>query len=184
MNPEGNVYNAMGRINRLSVLCIDAYGVAVKNGFKGTVEEWLESLRGPSGYTPDVKVKTVSSYIPATGVTKNGVEIYVTTINDDGTLTRNSATVWDGQDGETPVKGKDYFTEAEKNEIAEMVAGLVKIPDYGGNVAYDETQELTDEQKAQARENIGAADIGDIPSDEHINSLINTALGVIENGTY
>ena len=45
MNPEGTVYNAMGRINRLSVLCIDAYGVAVKNGFEGTVEEWLESLK-------------------------------------------------------------------------------------------------------------------------------------------
>ena len=46
MNPEGTVYNAMGRINRLSVLCIDAYGVAVKHGFEGTVEEWLESLKG------------------------------------------------------------------------------------------------------------------------------------------
>jgi len=46
MNPNGSVFNAMGRIDRLSVLCIDAYGVAVKNGFKGTVEEWLESLRG------------------------------------------------------------------------------------------------------------------------------------------
>lgn len=49
MNSEGTVYNAMGRINRLSVLCIDAYGVAVKNGFEGTVEEWLESLKGPKG---------------------------------------------------------------------------------------------------------------------------------------
>ena len=43
------VYNAMGRINRLSVLCIDAYGVAVKNGFEGTVEEWLASLKGEKG---------------------------------------------------------------------------------------------------------------------------------------
>ena len=49
MNPNGTVYNAMGRINRLSVLCIDAYGVAVKNGYKGTVEEWLESLKGEKG---------------------------------------------------------------------------------------------------------------------------------------
>lgn len=49
MNPEGTVYNAQGRINRLSVLCIDAYGVAVKNGFKGTVEEWLASLKGEKG---------------------------------------------------------------------------------------------------------------------------------------
>ena len=49
MNSERTVYNAQGRINRLSVLCIDAYGVAVKNGFKGTVEEWLESLKGAKG---------------------------------------------------------------------------------------------------------------------------------------
>lgn len=46
---EGTVYNAMGSINRLSVLCIDAYGVAVKNGFEGTVEEWLASLKGEKG---------------------------------------------------------------------------------------------------------------------------------------
>ena len=43
-------YKAQGRIDRLSVLCIDAYGVAVKHGFKGTVEEWLESLKGKSAY--------------------------------------------------------------------------------------------------------------------------------------
>jgi hypothetical protein len=83
---------------------------------------------------------------------------------------------------------------------------IVKIPEKylpdgyssGGNVAYDEAQNLTEEQKAQARENIGAQPNGnyltevpegyakteDIPTDDHINSLINTALGVIENGTY
>lgn len=43
---EGTEYTAMGRINRIGVLTIDAYGVAVKNGFDGTVEEWLESLKG------------------------------------------------------------------------------------------------------------------------------------------
>lgn len=49
MNSEGTAYNAMGRINALNVMYIDAYGVAVKNGFQGTVEEWLESLRGEKG---------------------------------------------------------------------------------------------------------------------------------------
>lgn len=80
MNREGTVYNAMGRINRLSVLCIDAYGVAVKNGFKGTVEEWLESLKGADGkdgYTP-----------------QKGIDYF------DGQ---------DGADGYTPQKGVDYF---------------------------------------------------------------------------
>ena len=28
---------------------ITAYGIAVKHGFEGTEEEWLESLRGPKG---------------------------------------------------------------------------------------------------------------------------------------
>ena len=46
---EGSVYNAQGRLNRLAVMCIDAYGVAVKNGFVGTVEEWLASLKGDPG---------------------------------------------------------------------------------------------------------------------------------------
>ena len=58
--------------------------------------------------------------------------------------------------------------------------------DYGGNVAYDEVQNLTDEQKAQARENIGAQPAGnyltkvpegyakteDVPTDAEIIQLI------------
>lgn len=55
----------------------------------------------------------------------------------------------DGEDGYTPVKGVDYFTPSEVEEIAAQAAALVEVPD-----------------------------------DDHINSLINTALEVIENGTY
>lgn len=38
-----------GRINRLDTLCISAYAIAVKNGFEGTEEEWLASLKGDKG---------------------------------------------------------------------------------------------------------------------------------------
>lgn len=38
-----------GKINSLDVLVIDAYGVAVRNGFKGTEAEWLASLKGADG---------------------------------------------------------------------------------------------------------------------------------------
>lgn len=38
-----------GKINGLEVLCIDAYAVAVRNGFEGTEEEWLASLKGEKG---------------------------------------------------------------------------------------------------------------------------------------
>ncbi len=38
-----------GKINSLDVLVIDAYAVAVRNGFEGTEEEWLASLKGEKG---------------------------------------------------------------------------------------------------------------------------------------
>lgn len=50
-----------------------------------------------------------------------------------------------GEDGKTPVKGTDYWTQKDKQEIV----------DEFGAVSYKE-QTLTEEQKAQARENIGA----------------------------
>lgn len=34
-----------------------------------------------------------------------------------------------GKDGKTPIKGTDYFTEADKQEIAEAAAGLVEVPE-------------------------------------------------------
>lgn len=44
-------------------------------------------------------------------------------------------------------------------------------------ISYTE-QALTEEQKAQVRENIGAT------SETDVNALIDTKLGVIENGSY
>ena len=35
--------------NTMPPYYLDAYGVAVRNGFAGTEEEWLESIRGPAG---------------------------------------------------------------------------------------------------------------------------------------
>lgn len=51
MSLEGNAAakEMRGKINRLDVLTIDAYGVAVRNGFEGTEEKWLASLKGADG---------------------------------------------------------------------------------------------------------------------------------------
>jgi hypothetical protein len=38
---------------------------------------------------------------------------------------------FDGADGKTPLKGVDYFTEADKQEIAEQAAELVDFPSGG-----------------------------------------------------
>lgn len=51
MSLDGNATAAKlsGKIKDVDILCIDAYAIAVKNGFKGTEEEWLESLKGEKG---------------------------------------------------------------------------------------------------------------------------------------
>jgi hypothetical protein len=75
-----------GKINRLDVLTIDAYAIAVLNGFEGTQEEWLASLKGEKGDRGDK--------------------------GDKGER---------GEDGYTPVKGKDYYTEAEKQSLIDDI---------------------------------------------------------------
>ncbi len=45
----------VGNINKCELLTISAYGIAVKNGFEGTIDEWLASIKGEpgeDGYTP------------------------------------------------------------------------------------------------------------------------------------
>lgn len=49
-----------GRINRLSTLVVNAYDIAVKNGFEGTEQEWLASLHGDAGvYIKSVEITEV-----------------------------------------------------------------------------------------------------------------------------
>ena len=69
---EGTVYNAQGRINRLSILVISAYDIAVKHGFEGTEEEWLESLKAPE----EQIAKAVADYLKENQIF-NGLERYV-----------------------------------------------------------------------------------------------------------
>lgn len=38
-----------GKISPLEVFHTDAYSIAVANGYKGTVQEWLTSLKGEKG---------------------------------------------------------------------------------------------------------------------------------------
>lgn len=80
-----------GKINSLDVLCVDAYAIAVKNGFEGTEAEWLASLKGDKGDKGDTGEK-----------------------GDDG------------EAGYVPVKGVDYYTEADKAElIAEIDTAML-----------------------------------------------------------
>ena len=50
----------------------------------------------------------------------------------DGSIESVEFTVPQGEPGYTPVKGEDYFTEADKQEIAELTAPLVEVTESGG----------------------------------------------------
>ena len=71
MSLTGNAESGVlrGKINTCDVLTISAYGIAVKHGFKGTEEEWLESLKG----TKDD---------PGSGVDENGFTLKDQTTGD------------------------------------------------------------------------------------------------------
>jgi hypothetical protein len=43
-----------GKVSTPTVIYTDAYTIAVKNGFEGTVEEWLASLKGEKGDMPPI----------------------------------------------------------------------------------------------------------------------------------
>jgi hypothetical protein len=76
-----------------------AYQTAVKNGFDGTEEEWLATLKGEPGYTPQKGIDYFDGYTP-----QKGLDYF------DGK---------DGLDGHTPQKGADYWTDADKKEIGD-----------------------------------------------------------------
>jgi hypothetical protein len=89
-----------------------AYQTAVKNGFEGTEQEWLDSLHGKDGKTP-VKGEDYfdgkdgfSPEVTAEEV-EDGVEITTTHKDADPTVVKVKHGK-DGTDGKTPVKGKDY----------------------------------------------------------------------------
>jgi len=74
MSISGNAESSgilRGKINSCDVLTLSAYGIAVKNGFEGTEQEWLESLngeKGDPGYTPQKGIDYTDGYTPIKGV--------------------------------------------------------------------------------------------------------------------
>lgn len=73
-----------------------------------------------------------------------------------------------GEPGYTPVKGVDYYTKEEREELAAELADMVEIP---ANVLTYTAQELSEEQKTQSRTNIDAAAMTEV------NQAIYNAIG-------
>ena len=82
-----------------------AYNIAVKNGFVGTEAEWVDSLKGENGaiFTPSVSSEGILSWT-----------------NDKGLSNPEPISI-KGNNGDSPVKGVDYWTEADIAEIKAYV---------------------------------------------------------------
>ena len=89
-----------------------AYEVAVDNGFKGTEKEWLDSLVGPQGPQGE---KGEQGEVGPQG--PQGEKGEVGPQGPQGEKGEQGPQGEKGADGHTPVKGVDYFTEEEVNEI-------------------------------------------------------------------
>lgn len=85
-----------------------AYQIALDNGFVGTETEWLASLKGQDGYTP-----------------QKGIDYFDGEKGEKGDKGDKGDK---GNDGYTPKKGTDYWTAADKAEmVAEVLANFTDV---------------------------------------------------------
>lgn len=124
-----------------------AYEVALMNGFKGTEAEWVEWLRNgvdgkdgnpgvyvgtgemPEGYSVQIDPSGYAGIfggddVSVSAKTIEGTEAYVTETVKDG-VTHIEFGIPKGEDGYTPQKGVDYWTEADISAIASTITTLI-----------------------------------------------------------
>ena len=70
------VQTLRGNASRIDVIYHDAYQIAVRNGYKGTVEEWLASLQGEDGFSPTIEVSDIEGGHRVTITDVNGAKTF------------------------------------------------------------------------------------------------------------
>lgn len=111
----------------------DSYQTVVEDDGDGNIT--IRSLTGEEGGTA-VNGYTFTPYVSADGViswTNDGGLVNPEPVNIKGHTGPAGAAGPAGADGKTPVKGTDYFTEADKAELVQAV--LAALPD-GDTEAY------------------------------------------------
>lgn len=73
-----------GTISPLEVYHTDAYAIAVANGFEGTIEEWLASLKGEKGDKGDKGDQGEKGYIPEEDKAEIAALVLAELVNGDG----------------------------------------------------------------------------------------------------
>ena len=171
MSLEGKVkatQKLRGKINRLEILRgYSAYEVAVNNGFEGTEEEWLASLKGPKGDPGDssaLKVTITRSLDGGYGADTDP-DVIQKAIDDNRTV----VCYWHDKNimlypisfqsgGPYAFAAVSGATEYQVviRDTDDIVGTVTKLSQEA--ILYT-PQDLTPEQQAQARQNIGIAEL-------------------------
>lgn len=106
------------------------------------LDERIKAMEA-TGADPETIASGVEKYLSENPITPDGIgalsaEALPEAVNDALAQAKESGEF----DGYTPVKGTDYFTDADKQEIALQAAGLVEIPS-GGSSEWTLLHEVT-----------------------------------------
>lgn len=165
-----------------------------------TIKAWenrlevVENSIGSSGISPTIKVTAITGGNKVEITDANGTKIFNVMHGTNGTNGADGKDGTNGKDGYTPVKGTDYFDGEDGANgkdgvngadgvsptlsVVEITGGhRVTITDVNGTQTFD----VMDGQDGRDGQN-GADGSG--VTEDRVVELINTQLGVIENGTY
>lgn len=126
-----HTYAPAGNSTGATTYYITAYGLAVQQGFSGSLDEWLTSLKGEPGDPGTVAFEELTQEQLAMLHGRNGLSAYEIAIRQGFVGTTED---WleslkgmpgdpgdPGKPGTTPERGKDYWTESDKAEIKRYV---------------------------------------------------------------
>lgn len=164
----------LGKMSGLKTLQgYSAYEVAVINGFSGTEEEWLATLKGKQGDRGDPG--------PQGPAGADGTMSFED-LTDEQRESLRGPRGEKGATGDTGDSGVHYGTDTppEGKNVWIDPSGEATAVEVNGAVRYDETQTLTADQKTQARANIGAASSEEVKSlsEEKVDKLNYHAFGL------
>lgn len=183
-DPTQDVYNQiLAKLNELGGVSPDDVAQAVADYMKAnpieendpTVPAWAKSVEKPKYTAEEVGALSADDLKPLTGTTS---EITPSQVSQ-AVLVAGTPVVVNYTDGTYGALDFTNFNIAEKfgvivSQTIVYYNGSYVLAELAGNV--------TDSQWLFYSTTLAKAD--DIPTDEHINDLINTALGVIENADY
>ncbi len=116
----------VGKINKIDVIYIDTYEIAVRNGYEGTVEEWLASLGGGSSS----KLSNVT--ILASEWVYVAESLFAQVVNIDGTTEYSKVDLLPSVEQLAIFHNKDvtFVTENEDGVVTVYAIGEKPLLDY------------------------------------------------------